>query len=186
MEWKKRLQQKVCFRQVAFEGLPPVYIGFIGAVIGAIIGAFAAFLFAIKIENRREKSAREKEAEFRKRIASLVSQELEAYSAYLEKQLVIYKNAPSNEKKSYSITFLRDFNTLSRHYINMTPELKAKVFDIDTSRTLEKVYQFMQLLTAKIAELSQQAQPTKFEFEIEALRHDIGLGLKSIRNMKIV
>lgn len=170
---------------MTFEGLAQVYIGLIGAVIGGIIGAFATYRFAIMIENRRERSEREKEIEFRKRIASIVSQELEAYSAYLEKQLVIFKNAPSNEKKSYSITFLRDFNTLSRHYINMTPELKAKVFDIDTSRTLEKVYQFMQLLTPKIAELSQEAQPTKFEFEIEALKHDIGISLESIRKMKI-
>ena len=67
----------------------------------------------------------------------------------------------------------------------MTPELKAKVFDIDTSKTLEKVYQFMQLLTPKIEELSQEAQPTKFEFEIDALKRDIGLGLESIRKMKI-
>jgi hypothetical protein len=170
---------------VTFEGLAQVYIGFISAVIGAIIGAFVTYRFAIMIENRRERSEREKEIEFRKRIASIVSQELETYSAYLERQLAIFKNVPSNEKKSYSIAFLRDFKTLSRHYINMTPELKAKVFDIDTSRTLEKVYQFMQLLTPKIEELSQEAQPTKVEFEIEALQHDIGLGLESIRNMKI-
>jgi hypothetical protein len=39
--------------------------------------------------------------------------------------------------------------------------------------------------TPKIAELSQEAQPTKFEFEIEALKHDIGISLESIRKMKI-
>jgi hypothetical protein len=160
-------------------------IGF--TILGTVIGAFATYLFALMIENRREKSAREKEIEFRKRIASIVSQELETYSAYLEQQLVIFKNVPSIEKKSYSIDFLRDFKTLSRHYINMTPELKAKVFDIDTSKTLEKVYQFIQLLTPKIKELlsSQEAQLRKFEFEIESLKHDIGIGLESIRNMKI-
>jgi gas vesicle protein len=171
---------------------------FIGTIIGAIIGAFAAYLFALMLENRREKIAREKEnrrdniarekgIEFKKRIASIISQELEAYSAYLEKQLVIFTHVRSNEKKSYSIAFLRDFKTLSQYYIDMNPELKAKVFDIDTSKTLEKVYRFMQLLTPKIEELqsSEEVQPKNFEFEIEALKHDIGIGLKSIRDMKI-
>jgi hypothetical protein len=74
-----------------------------------------------------------------------------------------------------------------QYYIDMNPELKAKVFDIDTSKTLEKVYRFMQLLTPKIEELqsSEEVQPKNFEFEIEALKHDIGIGLKSIRDMKI-
>jgi hypothetical protein len=69
-------------------GFAQVDIGFIGAVIGAIIGASATYLFAIMIENRREKSERKKEMEFRKRIASIVSQELETYSHYLDSQLI--------------------------------------------------------------------------------------------------
>jgi hypothetical protein len=57
----------------------------------------------------------------------------------------------------------------------MTPEIKAKVFDIDTSKTLEKVYQFIQLLTPKMEDilLSQEAQPKDFETQIEMLMHDI-------------
>jgi hypothetical protein len=170
------------------EGLAQVDIGLIAiAIIGAVIGAFATYLFAIMIENRREKSERKKEIEFRKRIASIVSQELETYSHYLDSQLIIFKNVPPNEKKSYSIEFLRDFKTLSRHYINMTPEIKAKVFDIDTSKTLEKVYQFIQLLTPKMEDIlmSQEAQPKEFETQIEMLKHDISKGLESIRTMKI-
>jgi hypothetical protein len=156
-------------------------------VLGTIIGASATFLFALWLENRREKIAREEKIEFRKRVASIVSQELKTYSAYLEQQLVTFKNVPSIERKSYGIAFLRDFKTLSRDYITMTPESKAKVFDIDTSTTLQKVYQSMQLLTPKIEELlsSLQAQPEKFEREIEWLKNDIGLGIKSIQNMKI-
>ena len=139
------------------------------------------------MERRREERERKKEKEFRKGIVSIVSQELETYSGHLERQLVIFKNVLPNEKKSYGIEFLRDFKTLSRYYINMTPEIIAKVFDNDTSTTLGKVYQSIQLLTPKIEELisSQETQPMKFEREIEWLKNDIGLGIKSIQNMKI-
>jgi hypothetical protein len=172
-----------------------VDIGFISGIIaaiisafaGAVIGAFAAYRFAMKIEDRREESERRKEIEFRKRIASIVRQELETYSRYLESQLIIFENAPSNEKKSYYIEFLRDFKTLSRQYIDMTPEIKAKVFDVDTSTTLQKVYQFIQLLTPKLEELtlSQEAQPKEFETNIKMLKNDISIASESIRNMKI-
>ena len=159
------------------------------AVIGAIIGAFAAYLFALKLENKREGRERDREIEFKERVASIVSQELKTYSAFLEQQLVTFKTVPSNERKSYGTGFLRDFKELSRDYITMNPELKAKVFDINTLTTLAKVYQSIQLLTPKKVEelLSQEAQPTKnkFEFEIEGLKNDIGIGLKSIENMII-
>src|SRR5918995_6336315 len=157
----------------------------ISAFAGGVIGAFATHRYAIKIENRREESERKKEIVFRKRIASIVSQELETYSSYVESQLIIFENVPSNEKKSYYIDFLRDFKTLSRQYIDMTPEIKAKVFDEDTSRTLQKVYQFIQLLTPKLEELllSQEAQPKNFETTIEMLKHDICIASKSIQDM---
>jgi hypothetical protein len=162
-------------------------IGAVLAIIGGVIGSFATYRFAIMIENRREESERKKEIEFRKRVASIVSQELKTYSDYLEKQLIIFETVPSNEKKSYSIDFLRDFKTLSRQYINMTPEIKAKVFDIDTSKTLEKVYLFIQLIAPKIEELllSEEIQIEKFKTEIEILKHDISIASESIRNMKI-
>lgn len=70
----------------------------------------------------------------------------------------------------------------------MTPEIKAKVFDIDTSKTLEKVYLFIQLLTPKLEDLlwSQEAfQPKRFKTEIDILKHDISKASESIRNMRL-
>lgn len=42
--------------------------GIVGAIIGSIIGAFATYLFALMIENRREKTEKKKEKEIRERI----------------------------------------------------------------------------------------------------------------------
>ena len=60
------------------------YAGIIGAAIGAILGAFATYLFALMIENRREKTEKKKEMEIRKRIVSLIRYELNVYSIYLQ------------------------------------------------------------------------------------------------------
>jgi hypothetical protein len=56
-----------------------VDIDFIGTIIGIIIGASATYCSAYLIENRREKNERRKEKQFRKRIASIVGQELDTY-----------------------------------------------------------------------------------------------------------
>jgi hypothetical protein len=151
------------------------------AIIGAIGGAFATYRFASMIENRREESERRKEIEFRKRLASIVSQELQTYHNFLNSQLVILQHVQSDDSRQvleHRETFMNHLNGLSRDYINMPAEIKAKVFDIDTLTILGKVYQSIQLFTPNL-------EAKKFEFSINVLIHDIGLGLKSIQNMKI-
>jgi hypothetical protein len=153
----------------------------IGVIIGAIIGAFAAYCFAILIENRRERSERRREIEFRKRIASIITQELQTYHNFLDNQLAIFQHVQSNDSRAlleYRASFFDHLNGLPRDYINMPAEIKAKVFDVNTLTTLGKVYQFIQ-------EFNPNLQPGKFEGSINLLIHDIKKGLESIQKMKI-
>jgi hypothetical protein len=149
------------------------------AIIGAIGGAFATYRFANMIENRREESERKKEIEFKKRLASIVSQELQTYHKFLDSQLVILSHVQSDDSRQvleHRETFMNHLNGLSRDYINMPAEIKAKVFEIDTLAILGKVYQSIELFTPNL-------DANKFELSINILIHDIRLGSESIRNM---
>jgi hypothetical protein len=60
----------------------------------------------------------------------------------------------------------------------MSPEIKAKVFDIDTLTLLEKVYQYIQLFTPYV-------NTKDVEGNIKMLMHDVRKGSETIRNLKI-
>jgi hypothetical protein len=55
----------------------------LGAAIGAILGAFSTYRFALMIENRREKNQKEKDNELRKRYVLLIKNELDLYTRHL-------------------------------------------------------------------------------------------------------
>jgi hypothetical protein len=71
----------------------------------------------------------------------------------------------------------------------MTPEMKARVFDIDidTLTTLENVYYYIQLLTPNLEALllSQKSERWNIETNIKQLKDVVSKGSESIRNIKI-
>ena len=93
-----------------------------------------------------------------------------------------FRQVPSDsplKKAEYRATFTNKFNDLSRQYINMSAEIKAKVFDTDTLVTLEKVYQDIRESTLLDLEWE------KFEGSIKMMIGNVGDGLRSLQNMKI-
>jgi hypothetical protein len=116
------------------------------SIIGIIIGAFATFCFAYLIENIRGKNERKKEIQLRERIVIIVAQELTVYTNFLLSQLYKFQQLPDDriQKYDYETALKFQFYRLSRFYINMSAETKAKVFDESTLMILERVYQYMQ------------------------------------------
>jgi hypothetical protein len=116
------------------------------SIIGIIIGAFATFCFAYLIENIRGKDERKKEIQLRERIVIIVAQELTVYTNFLLSQLYKFQQLPDDriQKYDYETALKFQFYRLSRFYINMSAETKAKVFDESTLMILERVYQYMQ------------------------------------------
>jgi hypothetical protein len=116
------------------------------SIIGIIIGAFATFRFAYLIENIRGKNERKKEIQLRERIVIIVAQELTVYTNFLLSQLYKFQQLPDDriQKYDYETALKFQFYRLSRFYINMSAETKAKVFDESTLMILERVYQYMQ------------------------------------------
>ena len=154
----------------------------LGAAIGAILGAFATYRFALMIENRREKTQKEKETEIRKRIVSLIEYELKLYSIFLNTHF-----AGSFETRLSKEDTVANFKTLPRHYIIMTPEIKAKIFDIDVLKDIEKAYQFI-LLYLVDPDLEITIGKAKAEDSASSIESVIGFidrALRSISNMKI-
>jgi hypothetical protein len=155
--------------------LPPEII----TVIGVIIGAFATYFSAYLIENRRERIERRKQTELKKGIVTIVRQELERHHKFLDSHLVKSKFVPSDNAVKvvgYRDSFMRDFNDHSRQYINISAEVKARVFDSDTLLTLEKVYRDIQEFNLSIENI---------EGSINLAIHNVKDGLRAINNMKI-
>jgi hypothetical protein len=98
------------------------------SIIGIIIGAFATFFFAYLIENIRGKNERKKEIQLRERIVIIVAQELTVYTNFLLSQLYKFQQLPDDriQKYDYETALKFQFYRLSRFYINMSAETKAK------------------------------------------------------------
>jgi hypothetical protein len=72
---------------------------------------------------------------------------LKVYSANRETQLRFIQKEPNVYGVNEDVDmFMSNFRTLPRHYINMTPEIKAEIFDIDTIQDVEKAYRGYRLL----------------------------------------
>jgi hypothetical protein len=168
------------------EGLAQIATGFIGVIVGGIIGSVATYLFTIRIENRREKIAKRKEAEQRKSIALLVQHELEIYSANIETQLGFIQKEPNVYGINEDINmFMNNFKTLPLYYISMTPEIKARVFDPDTLEKVDKAYREIQLFIANLDAMltSLRTGSPDFETRIKSLKGFISKASESISNM---
>jgi hypothetical protein len=93
---------------------------------------------------------------------------LKIYSANIETQLRFIQKEPNVYGVNEDVdVFMNNFRTLPRHYINMTPEIKAEIFDTDTIQDVEKAYREIQLFIAKLdAFLTiQKTFPKDFDFE---------------------
>lgn len=92
--------------------------GIVGAIIGSIIGAFATYLFALMIENRREKNQKEERERNKGAYRTLIRYELNVYYIYLQTYFRPLEDRITKDE------LLTNFRTLPRHFINMTPETK--------------------------------------------------------------
>lgn len=157
------------------------FSGIIGAIGGVLAGAIMTYLFTIRIERRREEREERKEIERKKSVALLVQYELKIYSAHIETQLRFIQKEPNVYGTNEDVAmFMDNFRTLPRHYINMTPEIKAGVFDVDTIQKVEKAYREIQLL---IANLDAILTSEDFETRIKNLKDFISKASESISNM---
>jgi len=60
---------------------------------------------------------------------------LKVYSANIETQLRFIQKEPNVYGVNEDVDmFMSNFRTLPRHYINMTPEIKAEIFDTERRR----------------------------------------------------
>jgi hypothetical protein len=137
------------------------------------------YVFALLIEKQRGDKEKKKEKESRIRIVGVVRQELNMYRTFLDNELARFRLVDRNDPlqvEGYVNRFLRELSLLSRHYFNMSIELKAKVFDLDTLMILERVHQF-------IKESTPNPRGENFEGDINMNLGNIDDGLRAIRNM---
>jgi hypothetical protein len=113
---------------------------------------------------------------------------LKVYSANIETQFRFIQKEPNVYGVNEDVDmFMSNFRTLPRHYINMTPEIKAEIFDTDTLQDVEKAYREIQLFRANLdAFLTiQKTFPKDIDFEdrIKKLKDFISKASGSISNM---
>ena len=108
---------------------------------------------------------------------SLIEFELKVYSIFLRTHF-----GGSFEARLPKDDTVANLKTLPRHYINMTPETKAKIFDIDVLKDIENAYQFI-LLYLVDPDLEITIGKAKVEDSVSSIESVIGSIDKALKSI---
>lgn len=150
-------------------------------LIGVIVGALLTYLFTIRNENRREERARKKETEQKKIIASLIRHELDFYSRFIQTAIGTFEDRVKKDD------LIANYKILPNHYIGMSPEVKAKVFDIYTIEIVERAYRHLQMFMINVDAVTSigSVKPGDYDTLFRDLKDNIDRASQAISNMKL-